>query len=108
MTSLRFFILQLSHPYMTPEKTIALMRGTFVGKVMSLHFNMLSRLVIAFLLRSEHLLISWLQSPIGVDSHSLLQGIFLTQELNPGLLYFRQILSYQGSPSGLMGKSLAS
>ena len=85
---------------MTPEKTIALMRGTFVGKVMSLHFNMLSRLVIAFLLRSEHLLISWLLSPIGVDSHSLLQGIFLTQELNPGT---GQILSFLNSANCVLG-----
>ena len=57
-----FFIAQLSHPYMTTGKTIALTRWTFVGKVMSLLFNMLSRLVITFLLRSKHLLISWLQS----------------------------------------------
>ena len=58
-----FFIVQLSHPYMTTVKTIALTRWTFVGKVMSLLFNMLSKLVIAFLPRSKHLLISWLQSP---------------------------------------------
>ena len=58
-----FFIVQLSHPYMTTGKTIALTRWTFVGKVMSLLFNMLSRLVIAFLPRSKRLLISWLQSP---------------------------------------------
>ena len=58
-----FFIVQLSHPYMTIGKTIALMRWTFVGKVMSLLFNMLSRLVITFLPRSKHLFISWLQSP---------------------------------------------
>ena len=55
-----FFILQLSHPYMTTGKTIALTRWTFVGKTMSLIFNMLSRLVIAFLTRSKRLLISWL------------------------------------------------
>ena len=55
-----FFIVQLSHPYMTTGKTIALTRWTFVDKVMSLLFNMLSRLVIAFLPRSKHLLISWL------------------------------------------------
>ena len=61
-----FFIVQLSHLYMTNGKTIALTRQTFVGKVMSLLFNMLSRLVIAFLPRSKHLLISWLQSPSGV------------------------------------------
>ena len=57
------FIVQLSHPYMTTRKTTALTRRTFVGKVMSLLFNMLSRLVITFLPRSKHLLISWLQSP---------------------------------------------
>ena len=56
-----FFTVQLSHPYMTPGKTIALTRRTFVGKVMSLLFNMLPRLVITFLPRSKHLLISWLQ-----------------------------------------------
>ena len=61
-----FFIVQLSHPYMTTGKTTALTKWTFVGKVMSLLFNMLSRLVIAFLPRSKHLLISWLQSPSAV------------------------------------------
>ena len=61
-----FFIVQLSHPYMTTGKTIALTRRTFVGKVMCLLFNMLSRLVIVFLPRSKHLLISWLQSPSAV------------------------------------------
>ena len=61
-----FFIVQLSHPYMTTGKTIALTRRTFVGKVMSLLFNMLSRLVITFLLRSKRLLISRLQSPYAV------------------------------------------
>ena len=61
-----FFIVQLSHPYMTTGKTIALTRWTFVGKVMSLLLNMLSRLVITFLPRSKHLLISWLQSPSAV------------------------------------------
>ena len=58
-----FFIVQLSHPYMTTGETIALTRQTFVGKVMSLLFNMLSKFVIAFLPRSKCLLISWLQSP---------------------------------------------
>ena len=58
-----FFIVQLSHPYMTTGKTIALTRRSFVGKVMSLLLNMLSRLVITFLPRSKCLLISWLQSP---------------------------------------------
>ena len=61
-----FFIVQLSHPYMTTGKTIALTRWTFVGKVMSLLFNILSRLVITFLPRSKRLLISWLQSPSAV------------------------------------------
>ena len=61
-----FFIVQLSHPYMTTGKTITLTRWNFVGKVMSLLVNMLSRLVIAFLQRSKHLLISWLQSPSAV------------------------------------------
>ena len=61
-----FFIIQLSHPYMTTGKTIALTRQTFVGKVMSLLFNMLSRLVIIFLPKSQRLLISWLQSPSAV------------------------------------------
>ena len=61
-----FFIVQLSHPYMTTGKTITFTRWTFVGKLMSLLFNMLSRLVIAFLPRSKRLLISWLQSPSAV------------------------------------------
>ena len=61
-----FLIVQLSHPYMTTGKTIALTRWTFVGKVMSLLFNTLSRLVITFLPRSKRLLISWLQSPSAV------------------------------------------
>ena len=61
-----FFIVQLSHPYMTTGKTIPLTRRTFVDKVMSLLCNMLSRLVITFLPRSKHLLISWLQSPSAV------------------------------------------
>ena len=61
-----FFTVQLSHPYMTTGKTIALTRWTFVGKVMSLLLNILSRMVITFLPRSKHLLISWLQSPSAV------------------------------------------
>ena len=60
------FTVQLSHPYMTTGKTIALTRWTFVGKIMSLLLNILSRLVITFLSRSKHLLISWLQSPSAV------------------------------------------
>ena len=58
-----FFMVQLSHPYMTTGKTVALTMQTFVGKVMSLLFNTLSRLVIAFVPKGKHLLISWLQSP---------------------------------------------
>ena len=61
-----FFIVQLSHPYMTTGKTIALTRQTFVGKVISLLFNTLSRLVTAFFPRNKRLLISWLQSPFAV------------------------------------------
>ena len=61
-----FFTVQLSHPYMTTGKTIVLTTWTFVGKVTSLLLNMLSRLVITFLPRSKHLLISWLQSPSAV------------------------------------------
>ena len=62
-----FFTVQLSHPYMTTGRNIALTRQTFVGKVMSLLLNMLSRLVITFLPKSKHLLISWLQSPSAVQ-----------------------------------------
>jgi len=65
-----FFTVQLSHPYMTTGKTIALTRWTFVGKVMSLLSNMVSRLVTTFLPRSKHLLISWLQSPSAVVRES--------------------------------------
>ena len=72
-----FFIVQLSHPYMTTGKTIALTRWTFVGKVMSGLFNMLSRLVITPLLRSKRLLISWLQSPSAVLSVSYSYFFFL-------------------------------
>ena len=61
-----FLTVQLSHPYMTTGKTIALTRQTFAGKAMSLLFNMLSRLLITYLLRSKRLLISWLQSPLAV------------------------------------------
>ena len=71
-----FFIVQLSHPYMTTGKTIALTRQTFVGKVMSLLFNMLSRMVITFLPRSKRLLISWLQSPSAVILEPPSQPLF--------------------------------
>ena len=75
-----FFIVQLSHPYMTTGKTIALTRWTFVGKVMSLLFNMLSRLVITFLPRSKCLFISWLQSPFAVilELQNPFSTVFLT------------------------------
>ena len=69
-----FFTVQLSHPYMTAGKTIALTRQTFVGKVISPLVNMLSRLVITFLPRSKHLLISWLQSTIFSDLGNYKQG----------------------------------
>ena len=79
-----FFIVQLSHPYMTTGKTIALTRWTFVGKVISLLFNMLSRLVITFFPRSKHLLISWLTlynpmdcSPPGSSVHGIFQARIL-------------------------------
>ena len=71
-----FFTVQLSHPYMTTGKTIALTRRTFVGKVMSLLLNLLSRLVITFLPRSKHLLISWLQSPSAIDLSSVSHDFF--------------------------------
>ena len=73
-----FFIVQLSHPYLTTGKTIALTRWTFVGKVMSLLFNMLSKLAITFLPRSKRLLISWLQSPSAVilEPKKYLQPLF--------------------------------
>ena len=72
-----FFIVQLPHPYMTTGKTIALTRWTFVGKVMSLLFNMLSWLAITFLPRSKHLLISWLQSPSAVILEAQKQSLTL-------------------------------
>ena len=74
-----FFIVQLSHPYMTIGKTIALTRWNFVGKVMSLLLNMLCRLVITFFLRSKRLLISWLQSPSVV--------IFEPPKINSDIVY---------------------
>ena len=86
-----FFIVQLSYPYMTTGKTIALTKWAFVDKVMSLLFNMLSRLVITFLPRSKHLLISWLQSPL--RSQIFLSGSMTWSELshrkNKPWLFFR-------------------
>ena len=92
-----FFIVQLSHPYMTTGKTIALTRQTFMGKVMSLLFNMLSGLVITFLPRSKHLLISWLQSPSAVileprkiksDTVSTVSPSISHEMMGPGAMIF--------------------
>ena len=80
-----FFIVQLSHPYMTTGKTIALTRWTFVGKVMSLLFNMLSRLVITFLPRS--LLISWLQSPSAVILEPRKIKLAIVSTVSPSIFY---------------------
>ena len=89
------FILQLSHPYMTTEKTIVLTRRTFVGKVMSLLFNMLSSLATTFLSTSKHLLISWLQSPPAVIFRSVAQSCpTLCDPMNrsmPGLRVHHQL-----------------
>ena len=86
-----FFTVQLSHPYMTIGKTIALTRWSFVRKVMSLLLNMLSRLVIAFLPRSKRLLISWLQPP----SAAILEGLDFTIPLPK---HFQGHLTYTTSP----------
>ena len=80
-----FFIVQLSHPYMTTGKTIALTRETFVGKVMSLLFNVLSRLVRTFLPRSKHLLILWLQSPSAVILESRKIKSLIVSILSPSI-----------------------
>ena len=82
-----FFIVQLSHPYMTTGKTIVLTRQTFVGKVMSLLFNMLSRLVITFVPRSKCLLLSWLQSPLAMilEPRKIKSAIFST--VSPSICY---------------------
>ena len=83
------FIVQLSHPYMTTEKTISLTRQTFVGKVMSLLFNILSRLVIVFLPRSKHLLISWLQSPSAVILEPKKIKAVTVSVVSPSICYLR-------------------
>ena len=92
-----FFLVQLSHSYMTIGKIIALTRQTFVGKVMSLLFSMLSRLVIAFLLRRKHLLISRLQSPSAVileppkiksDTVSTISPFFCHEVMGPDAMIF--------------------
>ena len=77
-----FFTVQLSHPYMTTGKTIALTRRTFVGKIMSLLLNMLSRLVITLLQRSKHLLISWLQAPSAVILEQRTSGTLKSNTLS--------------------------
>ena len=85
-----FFTVQLSHPCMTTGKTIALTRQSFVGKVMSLLLNMLSRLVITFLPRSNHLLISWLQSPSAVilePKYNFYIVYFCLQKVNANLFF---------------------
>ena len=82
-----FFIVQLSHPYMTTGKTIALTIRTFVGKVMSLLFNMLSRLVITFLQRSKRLLISWLQSPFPVILEPLKVKFLTVSIVSPSICH---------------------
>ena len=82
-----FFIVQLSNPYMTTEKTIALTRWTFVGKVMSLLFSILSRLVITFLPRSKHLLISRLQSPFAVIFGAQENKICLCFQFSPSICH---------------------
>jgi len=82
-----FFMVQLSHPYMTTGKTIALTRQSFVGKIMSLLFNMLSRLVIAFLARSKHLLYSWLQLPSAVISESKKTKSVTVSIVSPSICY---------------------
>ena len=91
-----FFKIQLSHPYMTTGKTIALTRGTFVRKVMSLIFNMVSRLVVTFLARSKPLLISWPQSPFGdkgMTDSEYIKHLYIWRRMkslgvDPGSFYF--------------------
>ena len=95
-----FFIVQLSHPYMTTGKAIALTRWTFVGKVMSLLFNMLSRVVITLLPRSKRLLIYWLQSPYAMileppkiksDTVSAVSPSISHEVMGPGALCFLNV-----------------
>ena len=82
-----FFIVQLSHPYMTTGKTTALTRWTFVDKIMSLFFNMLSRLVMTFLPRNKRLLISWLQSPSAVILESKKFKSATVSSVSPSVCY---------------------
>ena len=80
-------MVQFSHPYLTARKTIALIRWTFVGKIMSFLFNMLSRLVIAFLPRSKHFLISWLQSPSAVILEPSKVKSAIVSTVSPSICY---------------------
>ena len=88
-----FFIVQLSHPYMTTGKTIALTRWTLVGKVMPLLFNMLSRLVITFLPRSKHIFVSWLQSPSAVILEPQKIKLATVSTVSPGIFAFSSFVS---------------
>ena len=91
-----FFTVQLSHPYMTTRKTITLTRWTFVGKVMSLLLNMLSKLVITFLLRSKCFLISWLQSPSAVILESLKKKSTTVSTVSPSDLHeVAEVMEFQ-------------
>ena len=97
-----FFIVQLSHPYMITRKTIALTRWTFVGKVMSLLFNMVSRLVIAFLPWSKHLLISQLQSPsVVMLEHKKIKSVTVSPSIShevmgpDGMIFILWMLSFK-------------
>ena len=103
-----FLAVQLSHPDMTTGKTIALTRRTFVGKVMSLLFNMLSRLVITFLPRSKHLLISWLQSPSAVilEPQKIKSGTVSTVSPSIHPLKRDEILPFAKTWMGLEGTAL--
>ena len=112
-----FFTVQLSHPYMTTGKTIALTRRTFVGKVMSLLFNMISRLVINFLPRSKCLLISWLQSPSAVilelqiiksDTVSTVSPSIFHEVMGPDPMIFMQLrtLLFQSFPGTYLLKTV--
>ena len=103
-----FFTVQLSHPYMTTGKTIALTRWTFLDKVMSLLFNILSRLVITFLLRSKCLLISWLQSPSAVISPSfIIIGASLVAQMVRNLHAVQETWVLSPGPEALLEKGLA-
>ena len=90
-----FFIVQLSHSYMTTGKTIALTRQTFVDKVMSLLFNMLSRFIITFLPRSKHPLISWLQSPSAVILESQKIKFVTVSTVSPSICHNLSFLNVE-------------